>query len=64
MAKVTKNDIVYDLGWGKERCHPRSRTSAAKHGVGIEIDPDILEWQGESEERRIRDRSISSWATS
>jgi uncharacterized protein (TIGR03000 family) len=44
MAKVTKDDTVYDLGCGKgEMLIEAVKQFKAKHAVGIEIDPKILE---------------------
>jgi uncharacterized protein (TIGR03000 family) len=44
MAKVTKEDIVYDLGCGDAVMLIRPiKNSGAKKGVGIEIDPKIVE---------------------
>jgi uncharacterized protein (TIGR03000 family) len=44
MAKVTKNDTVYDLGCGKgEMLIQAVKKFNAKRGVGIEIDPAILD---------------------
>jgi cyclopropane fatty-acyl-phospholipid synthase-like methyltransferase len=44
MAKVTKNDTVFDLGCGKaEMLIEAVKQFNAKKGVGIDINPEILE---------------------
>jgi uncharacterized protein (TIGR03000 family) len=44
LAKVTKNDTVYDLGCGKgEMLIEAVKKFNAKHAVGIDIDPVILD---------------------
>ncbi|HEX3316064.1 MAG TPA: tRNA (adenine(22)-N(1))-methyltransferase TrmK [Gemmataceae bacterium] len=44
MAKVTKNDTVYDLGCGKgEMLIEAVKQFKAKRGVGVDIDPKILD---------------------
>jgi SAM-dependent methyltransferase len=53
MAKVTKTDVVYDLGSGDGR----TVITAAKRGatgVGIEYNPDMVELSKKNAKRRRR----------
>jgi precorrin-6B methylase 2 len=42
MAKVTKTDVVYDLGCGDGRILIAAAKRFGARGVGIEIDPDLV----------------------
>ena len=42
MAKVTKNDVVYDLGSGDGRIVIAAAKRFGARGVGIEIDPKLV----------------------
>lgn len=43
MAKVTKNDVVFDLGCGDGRLVNRAvKFHNAKRGVGIDLDPELV----------------------
>jgi hypothetical protein len=43
MAKVAKNDVVYDIGCGDGRVVIGAvKRFGAKKGVGVEIDPDLI----------------------
>jgi uncharacterized protein (TIGR03000 family) len=43
MAKVTKDDVVYDLGCGDGRMVITAvKKFGAKRGVGVDIDPDLV----------------------
>ena len=42
MAKVTKNDVVYDLGSGDGRIVITAAKQFGARGVGIEIDPKLV----------------------
>jgi uncharacterized protein (TIGR03000 family) len=43
MAKVTKDDVVYDLGCGDARMVITGvKDFKAKRGVGVELDPDLV----------------------
>jgi uncharacterized protein (TIGR03000 family) len=56
MAKVTKNDTVYDLGCGDAVMLIRPiKNFHAKHGVGIDIDPKILEMG----KKNVKDAGLS-----
>ena len=43
LAKVTKNDVVYDLGSGDGRIPITAAGKFGARGVGIEIDPKLVE---------------------
>jgi SAM-dependent methyltransferase len=44
LAKVTKNDVVYDLGCGDGRMVITAvKKFGAKRGVGVDIDPELVE---------------------
>lgn len=43
MAKVTKNDVVYDLGCGDGRIVIAAARDFGARGVGIDIDPQRIE---------------------
>ena len=43
MAEVKKGDIVYDLGSGNGRIVIRAAQKYGARGVGIEIDPDLVQ---------------------
>lgn len=43
MAEVTQKDVVYDLGSGDGRILIRAAKKYGARGVGIEIDPDLVE---------------------
>jgi tRNA A58 N-methylase Trm61 len=51
MAKVTKNDLVYDLGSGDGRIVITAAQRFGARGVGIDIDPDRIK---EAEENARR----------
>ena len=58
MAKVTKGDIVYDLGCGDGRI-PVTAVSkfGAKRGVGIDIDPERIKDSKETaKEAKVEDK--------
>jgi len=42
LAKVTKNDIVYDLGCGDGRIVVTAAKKYGAHGVGIDINPERI----------------------
>jgi len=42
LAKVTKTDVVYDLGCGDGRILVAAAKRFGAHGVGVEIDPDLV----------------------
>lgn len=42
MARVTKDDVIYDLGSGDGRIVIRAAKKYGARGVGIEIDPDLV----------------------
>src|SRR5262249_44893849 len=43
LAKVTKDDVVYDLGCGDGRMVITAvKKFGAKRGVGVDIDPDLV----------------------
>jgi SAM-dependent methyltransferase len=42
MANVKKDDVVYDLGCGDARMLVLSAQKYGTHGVGYEIDPDMI----------------------
>lgn len=48
MAKVTKNDVVYDLGSGDGRIVIAAAKQFGAHGVGIDIDPQRIEESNEN----------------
>src|SRR5512139_1170713 len=50
-AKVTKNDIVYDLGCGDGRIVIAAARDFGARGVGIDIDPQRI---AESEENALK----------
>jgi cyclopropane fatty-acyl-phospholipid synthase-like methyltransferase len=43
LAKVTRDDVVYDLGSGDGRILIRAAQKYGARGVGIEIDPRLVE---------------------
>lgn len=43
MAEVHENDVVYDLGSGDGRIVIAAAAARRARGVGIEIDPDLVE---------------------
>jgi len=43
MAKVTKDDVVYDLGCGDGRIVITAAKAFGARGIGIDIDPDLIE---------------------
>ena len=43
MAQVTANDVVYDLGSGDGRVLILAAQKYGAHGVGIELDPNLVE---------------------
>jgi len=43
LAKVTSQDVVYDLGCGDGRIVIAAARQYGAHGVGIDIDPDLVE---------------------
>ncbi len=40
VAKVTRNDVVYDLGCGDGRIVVTAAKSLGAHGIGFDLDPD------------------------
>src|SRR6476659_6062194 len=42
VAKVTKNDVVYDLGSGDGRIPITAAKTYGARGVGLDIDPDRI----------------------
>ena len=42
LARVTKDDVVYDLGSGDGRIVIMAAQRFGAHGVGVEIDPDLV----------------------
>jgi len=42
LAKVTKTDVVYDLGCGDGRILVAAAKRFGARGVGVEIDPDLV----------------------
>jgi len=42
MAKVTRTDVVYDLGCGDGRILIAAATRFGARGVGVEIDPELV----------------------
>lgn len=42
LAKVIKNDVVYDLGSGDGRIVITAATKYGARGVGVEIDPELV----------------------
>lgn len=42
LARVTKNDVVYDLGCGDGKIVIAAARDFGARGVGIEIDPDLV----------------------
>jgi ribosomal protein L11 methylase PrmA len=42
MAKVTKNDVVYDLGCGDGRIVATAAKKYGARGVGVDIDPERM----------------------
>ena len=59
VAKVTKNDVVYDLGTGDGRIPVTAAKKYGARGVGIDIDPQRIKEANENvaEERRRRPRA-------
>ena len=51
MAKVTSDDILYDLGCGDGRIVITAAKKIGTHGTGIDIDPDRIEECTENAER-------------
>jgi SAM-dependent methyltransferase len=43
LAKVTSKDVVYDLGCGDGKIVIAAARQYGAHGVGIDIDPDLVE---------------------
>jgi uncharacterized protein (TIGR03000 family) len=58
LAKVTKDDIVYDLGCGDGRIVITAVADfGAKRGVGVDLDPDrIKESVANAKERKVTDK--------
>ncbi|HXH84921.1 MAG TPA: class I SAM-dependent methyltransferase [Candidatus Tectomicrobia bacterium] len=57
MAKVTKNDVLYDLGCGDGRIVITAAKKYGARGVGIDIDPDrIREAKENAEKAGVGDR--------
>ena len=48
LAKVTKNDTVYDLGCGDGRIVTTAAKEFGANGVGIEIDPKLIKLANEN----------------
>jgi cyclopropane fatty-acyl-phospholipid synthase-like methyltransferase len=48
LAKVTKNDVVYDLGTGDGRIPVTAATKYGARGVGIDIDPQRIKEANEN----------------
>jgi SAM-dependent methyltransferase len=53
ITKVTKNDIVYDLGCGDGRIVVTAALKYGAHGVGIDIDPERIQ---ESKENAAKNK--------
>src|SRR5690349_6753281 len=43
MARVTKNDVVYDLGCGDGRIVIAAAKQYGARGVGVDIDPKLID---------------------
>ena len=43
LAKVTRDDIVLDLGCGDGRIPIRAAQKYGAHGIGVDIDPGLIE---------------------
>lgn len=58
MAKITKNDVVYDLGCGDGRMVIAAvKKGGAKRGVGIDIDPQrIAESKANAKQAGVEDK--------
>jgi ribosomal protein L11 methylase PrmA len=57
VAKVTKNDVVYDLGCGDGRIVIAAAQKHGARGVGIDIDPQrIAEATANAEKAGVTDR--------
>ena len=58
LAKVTKNDVVFDLGCGDGRMVCRAIANrGAKRGVGVDIDPDrIRDSRKTAKEYKVADK--------
>jgi ribosomal protein L11 methylase PrmA len=51
VAKVTKNDVVYDLGTGDGRIPVTAAKTYGARGVGIDIDPQRIKEANENVQR-------------
>ena len=59
LARVTANDIVYDLGSGDGRIPITAAKKYGAHGVGIEIDSYYLRWAVDNRARAgVADRVV------
>jgi protein-L-isoaspartate O-methyltransferase len=58
LAKVTRNDVVYDLGSGDGRIVILAAQKFGAHAVGIELDPERYE----KSSARIRELGLASRA--
>jgi uncharacterized protein (TIGR03000 family) len=58
MAKVTKNDVVYDLGCGDGiMVFTAVKKFEAKKGVGVDLDPDLIKkCQAKAKQEKVADR--------
>jgi SAM-dependent methyltransferase len=57
MAKVTKDDVVYDLGCGDGRFVITAAKKYGARGVGIDIDPELIkECKNNAEKAGVADR--------
>jgi len=58
MAKITKNDVVYDLGCGDGiMVFTAVKKFEAKKGVGVDLDPDLVKkCQAKAKQEKVADR--------
>jgi SAM-dependent methyltransferase len=57
MAKVTKNDVIYDLGSGDGRIVISAASKFGAKGLGVDIDPDrIAEARANAKRAAVDDR--------
>jgi SAM-dependent methyltransferase len=57
IAKVGKNDVLYDLGCGDGRIVITAASKRGARGIGIDLDPErIREAQANAKKARIQDR--------
>ena len=65
LAKVTKNDVVFDLGCGDGRIVMTAvKKFGAKRGVGVDLDPErVKESKENAKKAEVADGSTSARAT-